>query len=174
MAATAPNVSNNLGFLSVSEEASGFVGGYLVTNSWGRPLEFRISSAVQPNRVQQILYGDTLRSYLCGEVIGKALVEKTATSVACVFIDQSESLEVRAHVAMPVAYWQRARLADEPEQGLYVRDQLYCHSRYAGDVGLVKEIAEKLGAIDFGEPFARIREAISEARKMGINQRRAA
>ena len=43
-------------------EASGYLGGYLVTNTWGRPLEFRLSSAVQPNRVQQILYAGTMEA----------------------------------------------------------------------------------------------------------------
>src|SRR5262249_7230983 len=53
----------NVGFLTVLQEPSGYLGGYLVTNLWGRPLEFRLTSAVQPNKVQQILYGDTLLSY---------------------------------------------------------------------------------------------------------------
>ena len=47
----------HLGFLTVFAEPTGYLGGYLVTNSWGRPLEFRLSTAVQPNKVQQILYG---------------------------------------------------------------------------------------------------------------------
>ena len=46
-----------LGFLTVVQDAGGYLGGYLVTNAWGRPLEFRLTTAVQPNRVQQILYG---------------------------------------------------------------------------------------------------------------------
>ena len=54
----------HIGFLTVFAEANGYLGGYLVTNSWGRPLEFRLSTAVQPNRVQQILYGTTLAEYL--------------------------------------------------------------------------------------------------------------
>src|SRR4051812_23734213 len=53
-------IVNQLGFLSVLQENGGFLGGYLVTNYWGRPVEFRLSTAVQPNRVQQILYGPTL------------------------------------------------------------------------------------------------------------------
>ncbi|HEY1860697.1 MAG TPA: hypothetical protein VGG61_10105, partial [Gemmataceae bacterium] len=66
----------NLGFLTVVRDANGFLGGYLVTNQWGRPLEFRLSTALQPNRVQQILYGDTLEPYLCAEVIAKTLLDK--------------------------------------------------------------------------------------------------
>ena len=65
-----------LGFLTVLHENAGYVGGYLVTNQWGRPLEFRLSTAVQPNRVQQILYGGTLLSYICADLIGKTLVDK--------------------------------------------------------------------------------------------------
>src|SRR2546423_15306908 len=74
------NALTSLGFLTVLNEANGYVGGYLVTNTWGRPLEFRLSSAVQPNRVQQILYAGTLLSYLCADLIGKTLVDKTAGS----------------------------------------------------------------------------------------------
>ena len=56
MASTAP-ATLNLGFLMIVHEPNGYAGGYLVTNQWGRPLEFRLSTAVQPNRVQQVLYG---------------------------------------------------------------------------------------------------------------------
>ena len=72
--ATLP-VALHLGFLTVFTEANGFLGGYLVTNSWGRPLEFRLSTAVQPNRVQQILYGNTLTEYLSADLIGKNWVD---------------------------------------------------------------------------------------------------
>ena len=68
-----------LGFLTVLHDPTGGLGGYLVTNAWGRPLEFRLTTAVQPNRVQQILYGPTLTEYLHADLIGKTLVEKTAT-----------------------------------------------------------------------------------------------
>src|SRR5574338_155199 len=68
--------SFNLGFLTVLTEGNGYLGGYLVTNQWGRPLEFRLSTAVQPNRVQQILYAGTLEAYLCGDLIGKTLVDR--------------------------------------------------------------------------------------------------
>ena len=88
----------NLGFLTVLHEASGYLGGYLVTNGWGRPLEFRLSTAVQPNRVQQILYGDTLNQYLCGELIGKTLIDKSATPAQWIITDHAAALELRLRV----------------------------------------------------------------------------
>ena len=161
---------NNLGFLSVYQEVNGYVGGYLVTNAWGRPLEFRLSSAVQPNKVQQILYGDTLQGYLCGEVIGKTLIDKTATPAQWVIVDNSLTLDLRLRVEYPVALWQSA-VSGDALPGLMVQPQLYCHARFPQDVASIRELTEKLGPFDFGEPFARIREAMSEARRMGVSSR---
>src|SRR5947209_19997269 len=92
---TGDAVPPHLGFLTVLQDGGGFLGGYLVTNLWGRPLEFRLSSAVQPNKVQQILYGPTLRTYLSADVIGKTLVEKVNSPVALVLSDTREALELR-------------------------------------------------------------------------------
>ena len=78
-----------VGFLTVLQESSGWLGGYLVTNGWGRPLEFRLTTAVQPNRVQAALYGATLNEYLFADLIGKTLVEKTATKPQLVVTDSA-------------------------------------------------------------------------------------
>lgn len=174
MAATTPASCSNLGFLSVHQEPSGFVGGYLVTNAWGRPLEFRLSSAVQPNRVQAILYGDTLQSYLCGEVIGKTLLDKTTTPVQAVIVDNPLSLDLRLKIELPVGLWHTLVDPDQPAPGLPVQSRLYCHGRFPDDVAALQQQIAKLGQLDFGEPFARIREAINEARKMGVTTRAAA
>src|SRR5215831_801564 len=79
--------SCKLGFLTVLHEPTGYVGGYLVTNAWGRPLEFRLSTAVQPNRVQQILYGPTLEPYVCADLIGKTLIDKAGTPAELIITD---------------------------------------------------------------------------------------
>src|SRR5205809_4555368 len=88
----------------IVHEPNGYVGGYLVTNQWGRPLEFRLSTAVQPNRVQQILYGGTLQSYICADLIGKTLVEKTSAGVQFVLTDHEAVLDLRQRLEIPVAW----------------------------------------------------------------------
>ena len=165
-----PTPCTNVGFLSVSQEPSGFVGGYLVTNSWGRPLEFRLSSAVQPNKVQTILYGDTLQGYLCGEIIGKTLIDKTPTPAQWVLVDNPLTLDLRLRVEIPVGLWHRIVDAEESMPGLLVQSRLYCHREYPADVAELRAIVEKLGQFDFSEPFTRIREAMNEARKMGVTR----
>src|SRR5262249_24805349 len=81
---------------------TGQLGGYLVTNSWGRPLEFRLSTAVQPGRVHQILYGPTLENYVCADLIGKTLFDKTGTPVGMVLTDCPAALDLRLKVDVPV------------------------------------------------------------------------
>lgn len=174
MTVPASNVSTNLGFLCVQQEPNGFVGGYLVTNAWGRPLEFRLSSAVQPNKVQAILYGDTLPRYLCGEIIGKTLVDKTSTPAQWILVDNAMTLDIRLRVDIPIALWRAPIDADDAAPGLLVQPRIFCHKDYPQDVAKLRESIDKLGSFDFAEPFARIREAMNEARKLGVATRAAA
>jgi hypothetical protein len=169
-----PMPCTNVGFLSVQQEPSGFVGGYLVTNLWGRPLEFRLSSAVQPNKVQTILYGDTLQGFLCSEVIAKTLIDKTITPIALLLIDNPLSFDVRIRIDVPVGLWHRIVDPDSPVPGVLVQSRLYCHSEFSGDVEVLQTSIAKTGLTDFSEPFTRIREAMIEARKMGVTRSTAA
>ena len=176
MSPAAPNSPTALGFLTILQEAGGYVGGYLVTNGWGRPLEFRLSSAVQPNRVQQILYGGTLVPYVCADLIGKTLVDRAGVPVQLVVTDREAVLDLRLKSDAPVLY-----LAP-PEEGSRAaanvvrpaqpgRGPLLCHPSHPEDVAAANDLLERLdGALDLAEPFARIREAVAEARKMGVTR----
>jgi hypothetical protein len=172
------------GFLTILHEASGYLGGYLVTNTWGRPLEFRLSSAVQPNKVQQILYGGTLLPYICADLIGKTLVDKAGVPIGLVVTDREAVLDLRLKLEAPVL-WLAA--ADDPRAIALAggptcvapaaagRGPLLCHPRFAAeDVPAARELLGRLdSAFDLAEPFGRIREAIAEARKLGVTSRAA-
>ncbi|MGL6077022.1 MAG: hypothetical protein ACRC8S_22935 [Fimbriiglobus sp.] len=164
-----------LGFLSIVTDASGVYGGYLVTNAWGRPLEFRLSTAVQPNRVQQILYGPTLTEYLHAELIGKTLIEKCTTQPTLVITDSADALGVRSRVGVPAVLV--PAVAD---------DQVltFSNSRSSQALGRLAKHPEDEAtilarleaidpAVDLTEPFGRIRDAMAEARKMGVTSRAA-
>jgi hypothetical protein len=167
----------NLGFLTVLHEANGYLGGYLVTNHWGRPLEFRLSTAVQPNRVQQILYGGTLQPYICADLIGKTLVDKTGVPVQLVLTDTEAVLDLRFKLEVPVLWLAPAGAGSKnatPCPAGARQGAVFCHSRYPQDVPPVRELLERLdGILDLGEPFVRIREAVGEARKLGVTGRSA-
>jgi hypothetical protein len=162
LAIAAATSTLNRGFLTVANDANGYSGGYLVTNQWGRPLEFRLSTPVRPNRVQQILYAETLEPYICGDLIGKTLVEKTTTPVQFVATDTPAALDLRRRLDIPVV------LLDLTSGGADFR----VHPNFPQDRAAVEGILGGEGdGIHLSEPFIRIREAMAEARKTGAVNR---
>jgi hypothetical protein len=169
----------SLGFLTVLQEGNGYLGGYLVTNVWGRPLEFRLSSAVQPNKVQQILYGGTLVPYICGDLIGKTLVDKAGVPVQLVLTTCEHALDLRLKLECPVV-WLVAAGDPRAVGALSValpnnKGVLVCHAKFPQDVQAIRELLGQVeGIADLTEPFNRVRDAIGEARKLGVTGRAAA
>jgi hypothetical protein len=180
LAQSNPSTPLNVGFLTVLHEPSGYLGGYLVTNNWGRPLEFRLSTAVQPNRVQQILYGGTLEPYICADLIGKTLVDKASVPVQLIVTERESVLDLRLRVDAPVIWlapagdalagaW--AASVDPIHASAGQRGAIFGHPRYPQDASAVREMLDRLqDTLDLAEPFVRIREAIGEARKMGVTK----
>ncbi|NBO92517.1 MAG: hypothetical protein EBV06_09455 [Planctomycetia bacterium] len=161
----------NLGFLFVHQENGGYLGAYMVINSLGRPLEFRISSAVQPNKVQQVLYGSTLVPYIFGELIGKALVEKAAVPAQLIITNCEPALDLRLKIDIPVAWLTEEQRAGAIE--LARGGRLIVHPRVPEDETKINTVLESISSLDFNEPFIRVRDAMGEARKMGISGRAA-
>jgi hypothetical protein len=167
----------SIGFLTALQEASGWIGGYLVTNSWGRPLEFRLTTAVQPNRVQSALYGPTLTEYILADLIGKTLVEKTATKPDLIVTDVPLALALRSRVEVPVLAV-RGENAAAPADGdavAFVHPRstqgVFLPAKFASDRDAVMQLLERVDpAVDLAEPFGRIRDAVAEARKMGVTK----
>lgn len=167
-----------LGFLAILQDAGGAaLGGYLVTNAWGRPLEFRLTTAVQPTRVQQALYGPTLTEYLHADLIGKALVDKTGIQPGLIVADTITALGLRSRVDVPVV---AVVPGYEPTAGTFTIAHprspvpLLVSDKFASDRELIEaRLNEVDPAVDLTEPFARVREAVAEARKMGVTNRAA-
>ncbi len=93
-----------LGFLTAIEVPErGYVGGLLVTNQFGRPLEFQCTAPLKPNRTQEILYGPTLVPYVLGDLIGRTLLEKVGVKPHLVLTERHELLGLRELVEIAVA-----------------------------------------------------------------------
>jgi hypothetical protein len=167
-----------LGFLTVLQESCGWVGGYLVTNFWGRPLEFRLTTAVQPNRVQAVLYGPTLAEYLHADLIGKALVEKTSTKPDLIVADSPAALGLRTRVDVPTLALQPTGEPVPADAAAFSHPRssvpLLLAAGFPADAAAITQLLDRIDpAVDLAEPFARIREAVTEARKMGVTNRAA-
>jgi hypothetical protein len=60
--------------LAVADQV--YMGGAMVTDGVGLPLEFRYTEPVRATKLQRILYGDVLEKYIHGEVIAANLVSR--------------------------------------------------------------------------------------------------
>ena len=172
-----------LGFLTVVESAPlGLIGGYLLVNLGGRPLEFHCTAPVRANRAQRILYGPTLEPYLHGELIGQTLVNKASTRPLAICVDLPSALAVREHVALPVLL-----ITSNLEQpgatalridagGIAPLPALARFRLGQREVAIAaihgndrEQIVARLSGweegFDLAEPFDRIREAIEEAQR---------
>jgi hypothetical protein len=171
--------SGILGFLTVVLEQGAYLGGYLLTNLWRRPLEFRLTTTVQPSRLQQVLYGATLRPFIYADLIGKALFSKTTVQPELVITDSEPLLDLRLHIEKPLVWLaepenELARSLHQSGAGVHSPglELLVCHPRFVHDAEPTQNVLTQLerGA-DLREPFSRIREALQEARKLGVTTR---
>ena len=175
----------SLGFLAVRQrEPHGFFGGYLIVNARARPVEFHCTLPVQPTRAQQILYGKTLIETVCGELIGRALVDKATARPRLVLSDCEAVLALRHWVDLPIVHVVRPQEHVDSAEGFLVPESAYaegvdapsryvrrvrdgvtfsCISSYVRDLDSLSEIDAFDGRVDWFEPFSRIVEALAEA-----------
>lgn len=160
------NKNPYLGFLTVFEVPSaGFGGGLLVTSSNGRPVEFHCTAPVDANRAQQILYGQTLRSFLFCDQIGIALIEKVSTALDVIVTDTAEMTEMHTTVKIPFALvdLEPTENADDPLVEFDSRISRLVSENADQTLQVLKQFIETL---PLNEPFERIQQAIAEAHKV--------
>ena len=67
-------------------DPAGYLGGVLVVDEFGLPLEFRHTVALRPSRLQTTLYGDALDRYLRAAVITTRLLDDLERAPAVVLV----------------------------------------------------------------------------------------
>ena len=166
MSASCAKPAPSIGFLTVvSHDTLGVAGGYLLLNAAGRPLEFHCTAPVKASRVQEILYGPTLKPFLYGEQLAQTLIGKSRLRPIVVCTDSQEVLAAREVIDVPMA------LVAVEANGLagfsLGQNQVYTTLEFANDQRLVRD-AWPLQAehLDLLEPFTRIREALEEAQRI--------
>lgn len=150
------------GFLTVLEDASaGMLGGLLIVNRRGRPLEFHCTAPVAPSRAEEILFGPTLRPHFYSERIGAALLAKTAAAPSVVFVHQRDAWGVAEETTVPVVLVDAAGSDDASTTPLFdhVSDDLR--------PSVEQLLAELTRYVDLAEPFERIVDAVREAGLVG-------
>jgi hypothetical protein len=161
--------SNNdaiFGFIRVAELGGGtLIGGYLILNSLGRPIEFHCTEPVKPSRAQQILFGSTLAPFLYGEQIGQALVNHSKLMPQLVLTDQRDVLDLRSFVEIPVA-WLSSAAEVPPGCVRCGTHPVFVSERYQTDRDYIERLfGQTQLPWKLDEPFQRIHQAIAELQK---------
>jgi|EndMetStandDraft_5_1072996.scaffolds.fasta_scaffold552507_1 hypothetical protein len=150
----------HLGFLRVISLDAGYVGGLLVTNRIGRPLEFQCTTPVRPNKTQEVLYGPTLESFLYCEVVAKTLLDRMAVKPDVLLVDQAEILPLRDSCSFPVLCLN----AKSSKNGVSILDDAKAHAGFEEDLEVVEKLRKLVPAsADLLEPLERVKEALTEA-----------
>lgn len=168
--------ATSLGFLTVMDlNPHGLIGGYLILNLAGRPLEFHCTAPIKPSRVQQILYGPMLEPFLYGEQIGASLLRAASCTPLVLLVDQPAALAVREHIDLPTALSigseQRtgtAAISRTVEFTVLEQRLMVLQRNLADRDSILSRLTGLSELMDLTEPFGRIREAIEEAQRTSM------
>jgi hypothetical protein len=164
-----------LGMLNL-EKGNAYRGGILVTDGWGKPIEFRCTAPVRPNTVQRTLYGQTLLPHIAVALIGVPLLRSIQEHPEFIIIQDSVFFDIRLHFEKPVVkLWrqgEQVRLQESTDQetagvvlpcgtGRFQPIVSETHWQFRGDFDLCgNQLKEMFGRWDLIEPFDRLTRAL--------------
>lgn len=95
-----------LGYLGWREmsDTHAYIGGLLVINEEGFPLEFRCTEPIRPNVIQLMLYGASLRQFIFRELMGHNLWEHLSIRPKLLFICKAQLWCIQDKLPVPVAH----------------------------------------------------------------------
>jgi hypothetical protein len=147
-----------IGFLDSMEfdEGNVFRGGCLVTDEETFPIEFRITSSIQPTSLQFILYGKSIIPYIYSELIAAPLTSKLTNEIRFIVVDKEDFLEARPKIDIPLFH------IDDYSK------TLLAHRDFPNEQNMAKKIQDKFSLDKLIEPFNRIESALAEAHQRNI------
>jgi len=153
---------NRIGFLAVKQFQDGsYRGALLITDIKTLPIEFRVTGAVSPSSLQQIMYGRQFVRRLFCDVIGLPLLNATSEKIDLLFVQGENLVHLRPDIDFPVCAILQKKL---DSQEIDKSPKLKLHPDFNSERDYVVHIIQKLktDAIDFTELFERVDKALNE------------
>ncbi len=167
-----------LGYIDIHKAGRGdYMGGVLITDRLGIPLEFRHTEPVSPSKVQQVLYGRALDRFLKSETLAKCLLNDLENKPDLLVVPDAEYYTLTRLFHFPFAQLTKANHPPMEKHGDFVevneaeinlqvlslREPLRVRvdRKNAASMGAVKTILLDIGrTMDVIEPLARVQEAL--------------
>ncbi len=107
-----------LGFVACLTMPDGaYVGGALVTDGLGLPVEFRHTDPVMPSRLQRVLYGRVLDNHIHNDVVAGALLGSVESKPGLYIVADAAYLPGASGFGVPAVWIGEARNAPPQEIG---------------------------------------------------------
>jgi len=95
-----------------------YLGGLMITDSYGIPLEFKYTEPIRPTKIQKILYGQALEKYIKKEVIFLNLLSNVTEKPDLLITQEEVMLELVGSLNYPVVSLEETSLAPLVEVGV--------------------------------------------------------
>jgi len=163
-----------LGYFKMYSEKEMYLGGLMVVDSRGIPVEFKYTDTIKPSKLQKVLYGGVLEKYLKEEVIIGNLVEKLEIKPEIYVVDKIENMVLNKFVKEQVILLKETpnKNLDNPgdyqmikdNEAIYQVDEFNQPIRMQFESGKGEEIFNTLNSFSLEgnlfEPFKRVEEAL--------------
>ena len=155
------------GYLTTLYENGAFVGGVMITNDHGIPVDFQYTDPVTPTKVQRIIYGSVLEQYIRNHVIIGAITKSIVNQPSFYVVSQHQLFEMEeAMGGTPLVSVGRTKFASLGEQGKVNRSkENECLLQGWHDQNPLRILFGKL-AIDRQEPI--LKDLIHLSRHMDV------
>ncbi|QTA37846.1 hypothetical protein JYK00_09005 [Thermosipho ferrireducens] len=147
-----------IGYLSVKKLDNRYIGGLLIVNERGIPVEFKYTDPIIPTGLQKIIYGSSLEEYLSSEIIGKGLLSKIENQPEFVLVDDQRLIIDKKTFLLNEVPGSRVQ---ETENLLKINNRFFRVSGLENPASIVEKIKELTEKMDVLEPFDRLEKALN-------------
>lgn len=154
-----------IGYFSIyKNDNEKYSGGILFLNNKGLPTSFKYTTPIQPGKIQKIIFGNNLKSYLASEVIGKQLI-KEENDLEFIFVDDSEILDFietdKLLICIKESFQNKETFHKDKEAVIALNNKGF-KLTFSKDPGkdLFNQIVSISELFDLYEPFERLKEAL--------------
>jgi len=92
----------NIGYLESREFNGQFLGGLLVVDAQGIPVEFQYTEPVVPDKIQRIIYGKSMNRYLKAEVIARTLWKNLSNKPGLLVVNDNLLFSIWQELKVPM------------------------------------------------------------------------
>lgn len=95
-----------------------YIGGIMLTDNNGIPLEFKYTEPIRPTKIQKILYGNALEKYIKKEIVFLNLLSSLTMKPDLLITVEADLLEFKDSVTYPVICLEETSLPPLNEVGI--------------------------------------------------------